>query len=124
MIRSTQRFIGGTMLAISAGFLALTPAAFAAADDDALPQARLDVAGADFTSLKSVAHLKNKVRHAAFEICSPDWDGRRLMTTDETRCYNTALHSGLAQIESRRRDALCQTPVNMAAAQPDNRPGH
>ncbi len=112
----------GILITLASGFLALTSPAFAAADDD-VPQATLNVAGTDFTSDKAIAHLTNRIRHTARQICSPDWDGKSL-SPDERKCYDTAMKTGLAQIESKRMAALRRTSPAMASAQPEEHQAH
>ena len=115
----------GTLIAIASSLLALTAPAFAAPiDEDALPQATLNVAGTDFTSAKAVDHLKARVRRTALEICVPDGDTRMPMATDQRQCYNTAIRNGLAQIESKQQLAMRKTTVNVASAQTDTHPAH
>ncbi len=116
MIRFTAAARTGLFLTIAASFLAMTPPAFAA-DDDAVPQSVLNVAHTDFTSAKSVAQLKQHVRHVAYGICTADSDGRALMSTDQRKCYETAMRSGLAQIETKRVAALRQSSPALASAQ-------
>jgi UrcA family protein len=123
MTRLTNLARASVLLALASSALALTPAAFAAADDD-LPQARLNITGTDLTSAKSVAHLKSRVRHTAFDICAPDWDGKSLMSMDQRKCYDTALQNGMAQIESKRLEALRKTSPDMASAQPREQHAH
>ena len=117
MNRFTKLSHTATLLVISLVCITLTPAAFAAADEDPVPQVRLSAAGTDFTSPASIAHLRSRLRHAAIAICTPNWDGRRMLATDERQCYDTALTNGMAQVESRHQEALRKTTVNMAAAQ-------
>ncbi len=108
---------------IASGFLAMTPPAFAA-DDDNIPQARLNVAGTDFTSAKAIAELKSRIRRTALDICTTRSDGKTLMSPDQRKCYDTAMHTGLAQIEGRQLAALRQTTTNIAAAQPEEHLTH
>ena len=122
MTRFIKLSHASALLLGAAGCIALTPSAFAASSDDPVPQTRLSVAGTDFTSQSSVAHLKIRLRHAAIAVCAPDWDGRQLLAVDERRCYDKAVDNGLAQVESKQQDAMRKATVNMADAQPQERP--
>ena len=124
MIRKERLPLYGFILGFSCGIAGLSPTAFAASGSDTPQQARLTTAGTDFASPQSVAHLRSRVRHAARDVCAPDWDGRALPTPEETRCYYTALNDGAAQIDTRQLAALHQPPVAMAAAQPADHAGH
>lgn len=114
----------GALIALASGLLAITAPAFAAQNDDVLPQGTLNVAGTDFTSAKAVAHLKTRVRHIAFAICVPSGNNMVAMAPDERKCYDTALNSGLAQIASKQQQALRGTTVDMASAQGETRSNH
>lgn len=111
------------LLAIAASFLAV-PAMAYAAGDDVVPQATLHAAGTDFTSSQSVTSLKRKLRQTAYHICSPNWDGKTILSGDERKCYDTALHNGMAQIDSKQMEARRQTTTDMASAQPQEHPTH
>lgn len=124
MNKLKKRAIFGAQLMLAVVSVSMGPRAFAAAGDDLPPQARLNIAGTDFTSLKAVAHLKSRVNRTAIEVCASDWDRKRMMTSEESRCYDKALNNGMAQIEFRRQDALRKTTVNMAVAQPIKHPDH
>ncbi len=112
------------LIALASSLLAITAPAFAAQNDDALPQGTLNVAGTDFTSAKAVDHLKARVRHVAFAICVPNGNSAFAMAPDERKCYDTALNSGLTQIASKQQQALRATTVNMASAQGETRYNH
>jgi UrcA family protein len=114
----------GALIALASGLLAITAPAFAAQNDDVLPQGTLNVAGTDFTSAKAVDHLKARVRRIAFEICVPNGNSSFAMAPDERKCYDTALNSGLTQIASKQQQALRATTVNMASAQGETRSNH
>jgi UrcA family protein len=98
------------------GCIVWSAAAFAA-DSDAPPQGRITVREVDFTSARAVAHLKQRLRHVAMDACMPNAGGRIVMTRDEQACYDTALKDGLAQIESRRQQALRERSVRLADTQ-------
>jgi UrcA family protein len=111
------------LIALASSLLAITAPAFAA-NDDALPQGTLNVAGTDFTSAKAVDHLKARVRRMAYEICVPNGTGAAIMAPDERKCVETALNSGLTQIASKQEQALRGATVNMASAQTETRSNH
>jgi UrcA family protein len=102
---------------IASGFVTMVPAAHAAQADQ-VPQGELNVAGTDFTSAKAVDHLIARLHRVARDICLPDNDAKTLLSDDERKCVNTALASGLAQIETKRQLALREAGVHVAAATP------
>ena len=105
-----------TLAMIASGFVALAPVAHAA--DDPLPSASIDITRIDFTSPKAVDHVTRLVRNRALEICLGDARYEAGMNRQERDCFDTALKSGLAQIESKRQQALRETSVHMADANP------
>ena len=123
MTRLTTIVRASVLLAVASGILAATPPAFAAGNED-VPQAKLNVAGVDFTSPKAVAHLKTEVRHTALEVCGYDWTDKGAMSIDTRKCYDAALQGGFAQIDSKQQQALRDNAVKMASAQPQDRRTH
>jgi UrcA family protein len=112
------------LIALASSLLAITAPAFAAQNDDAVPQGTLNVAGTDFTSAKAVDHLKARVRRMAYEICVPNSNGAAIMAPDERKCVETAVNNGFAEIASKQQQALRATTVNMASAQTETHSNH
>ncbi len=110
------------LFTVAAGLFALTAPAVAAPVDDALPQGTLNIAGTDFTSAKAVDHLKARVRRMAYQICVPDGSSRLPIPTDQSKCVDTAISNGLAQIAGKQEQALRAITVTVAAAQIDTHP--
>lgn len=122
-IARTPAFRTGALLALASGLLAFAAPAFAQ-NDDVVPQSKLNVASTDFTSAKAVDHLKARVRRVAFQICVPDGQSLAPIPADQRKCINTAMHNGMAQIDSKQQQAMRATTVNMASAQTDTHPAH
>jgi UrcA family protein len=100
---------------IASAVVAIAPAAHAASDDK-LPQAEINIAGTDFTSPKAVAHLITRLHRVARDICVPDGQTVTPMSSDEATCIDTAIKSGLVQIDTKRQQAMREAKVNVAAA--------
>ena len=96
-----------------AASLALTAPAFAA-ETDSPPQATVALHGADLTSPRAVAQLKHRLHRVAMDICTPHASGSIFLSRDERECYDTAMHSGLAQIDSRQQQAIRDRAVRLA----------
>jgi UrcA family protein len=124
MTNTTKFARTSALIALASSLLAITAPAFAASNDDPLPQGTVNIAGTDFTSVKAVDHLKARVRRVAFEICVPNASGAVIMAPDERKCYETALTNGLTQIASKQQEALRATTVNMASAQGETHSNH
>lgn len=110
-----------TLGLIAAGFVAGAVPAMAATDP--VPQAELNVAGTDFTSAKAVDRLITRLHRIATEICAPDSDARTPMNDDQRTCYDTAVKTAMAQINSKREQAMRETGVHVAAAESAAKPG-
>ncbi|MET3471271.1 UrcA family protein [Novosphingobium sp. 1529] len=112
--------------ALSLAALAATNAMPAAAQDTVIdtPHAEMDIAQVDFTSPKAVKSLKAQMRRVAAKICTPFGDGTIHMATDEMHCYNTAVKTGLAQIETHRQLAMARAAQTVVAANTAARPTH
>jgi UrcA family protein len=102
---------------IASGFLALSVPALAA-DADHVPQGAINATGTDYTSTRSVDHLVKRLHRVALDICAPDRAGPATMTDGERGCYETAIRSGMTQIDSKRQQAMRATSVHVATAQP------
>jgi UrcA family protein len=108
-----------TLALVASAVITLAPAAHAA-DGDQAPQAEMNVAGTDFTSAKAVDHLITRLHRVALDICVQQGDPHALMSDDERACVNAAIKSGLAQIDSKRQEAMRETAVHVATAQPNH----
>lgn len=114
----TFTFVRTASLAlIATGLLSLAPAA-QAADGDQAPQAELNIAGTDFSSAKAVDHLIARLHRVALDICLADGQQTTAMSEDQRTCVATAVKTGLAQIESKRQQAMRDTSGRLAAANP------
>jgi UrcA family protein len=103
---------------VMTGCIVWSAAAFAA-DGDVVPQGKVAVHGADFTSPRDVAHLQRQVERVARNICLGQPGERGLVSHDQRVCYDTAVNDGLAQIASRQQQALRDRSVRLAASQAD-----
>ena len=104
-----------TLALVATGFVSLAPLAHAA-DDAPVPQAEINIAGTDFTSAKAVDHLIIRLHHVALDICVPDSDQKSTLGDDQRTCVQTVLKSGLAQIETRRQQAMRDSTARLATA--------
>ncbi|KUR73376.1 UrcA family protein [Novosphingobium sp. FSW06-99] len=118
---SIVRTAAATLIASS--LFVLAPVAQAAEADQA-PQAELNIAATDFTSQKAVDHLIARLHRVALDICAPNLDPKVGLNDDERACLNKALKSGLAQIDSKREEAMRETSVHVATALPVETPVH
>jgi len=101
---------------ITALAIAYAGAGFAASvDDEAAPQAQINVANTDFSSAAAVKKLQSAVRTSARHMCFEDTN--RLPSQDESACYNAAIQSGLAQIEERTNGKLSSQSITTVAEQ-------
>ena len=108
---------------IATGFFALAPLAHAA-DEDQLPQGELNIAGTDFASPKAVDHLIARLHRVAMDICTPNSDQNTVLSNDQRTCIQTAVKSGMAQIEVKRQQAMRETAARVATATPVASPVH
>jgi UrcA family protein len=104
-----------TVAMIASAFVTLAPVAHAQAVDT-LPQAEINIANTDFSSPKAVSHLITRLHRVAIDICMPDSQRVTPMNSDEAKCVDTAIKSGMAQIETKRQQAMRDAKVNVAAA--------
>jgi len=102
---------------IATGFLSIAPAAHAA-DGDQAPQAELNIAGTDFTSATAVDHLINRLHRVAIDICVPESQQTLAMSNDQRACVAAAVKTGLAQIDSKRQQAMRDSAARLATATP------
>ena len=101
---------------ITALAIAYAGAGFAASvDEEAVPQAQINIAQTDFSSAVAVKKLRSAVRTSARRMCFEDTN--RLPNQDESACYNAAIESGLAQIEERANGKLASQGITTVAEQ-------
>lgn len=112
-----------TLALIAAGFMAATPVA-QAAEQENLPSAEIRVVNSDFTSAEAVAHLIKRVQRVALNLCLADGHYEVRMNSDERACYDAAVKTSLAQIETKRQQAMRDGAVHMAAARPADAASH
>ena len=101
---------------VTALAIAYAGAGFAASvDDETAPQAQINVANTDFSSVVAVRKLESAVRTSARRMCFEDTN--RLPNQDENACYSAAIQSGLAQIEARANGKLASQGLTTVAEQ-------
>jgi len=106
-----------SLAVIATGFVALAPLAHAA-EGDQVPQAEMNIAGTDFTSAKAVDHLVSRLHRVAIDLCVPDGQQIGAMTGDQRACVAAAVKTGMAQIDSKRQQALRDSAERLAVANP------
>jgi UrcA family protein len=95
------------------GLSITAPALADNADVDAIPQAAMNVKGADFSSPSTIAKLQASARRVARDMCFSG--GSSLPTISERDCYNTAVKSAFTQIEAKHQLALQHGNSTLAA---------